>query len=166
MSDEQAAASPERSACGGDLVCGAVIFLIALYVLIESIRMPFYREGLEGFLSSPGFTPGLIAVGLLVLSAALMLRSRHVRLSFGVRTLEVETIRVMTVFGIIFAYILAMPWIGYVAATFLMMLAFQLIFAKRRREPFFIMVWGIGLSALITAALYALFGLFFLIPLP
>jgi len=166
MSDEQAAALPERSAGGGDLVAGAVIFLIALYVLIESIRMPFYREGLEGFLSSPGFTPGLIAVGLLALSAALMLRSRHVRLSFGVRTLEVETIRVLTVFGIIFAYILVMPWIGYVAATFLMMLAFQLIFAKRRREPFFIVVWGIGLSAVITAALYALFGLFFLIPLP
>lgn len=41
-----------------------------------------------------------------------------------------------------------------------------MIFAKRRREPVFIAVWGVGLSAVITAALYWLFGEFFLIPLP
>ena len=166
MSDDPAAVSVEQRSSAGDFFAGLVIFLIALYTLIESVRMPFYREGIEGFLSSPGFTPGLVSIGLLGLSGALMLRSRTFKLDLAGARLEVETIRVLTVFGIIFVYVLTMPWIGYVAATFLMMLGFQLIFAKRRREPFFIAVWGIGLSAVLTGILYALFGKFFLIPLP
>ena len=57
-----------------------MIFAVSLYVLITSIRMPYYGDA--GALSSPGLTPGLIALFMLALSAALMLRSRRFRLPF------------------------------------------------------------------------------------
>ena len=125
--------------------------------------MPLYGDA--GALSSPGLTPGLVSLFLLVLSAALMLRSRRFRAAFGGISIDVETKRVLTVFLIIFIYVAAMPWVGYVPATFLMLLAFQVIFARQHTLAF-IVIWGVGLSAFLTAALYYLFGEIFLIPLP
>jgi hypothetical protein len=168
MTEIEKATPPEASAdqaaqAGRDFLVGLIIFAISLYTLIESVRMPFYGDA--GALSSPGLTPGLVSLFLLVLSAALMLRSRHFRTTLGGFSIDVETKRVLTVFLIIFVYIAAMPWIGYVPATFLMLLAFQTIFAKQRTLAF-LLIWGIGLSAVLTAALYYLFGQIFLIPLP
>lgn len=159
---DEAADRPDHAA-GRDFLVGLIIFAISLYTLIESVLMPYYGD--SGALSSPGLTPGLVSLFLLALSAALMLRSRNFRFVFhGIGTTP-EARRVLTVFAIIFVYIAVMPWTGYVMATFLMLLAFQLIFAKLRTISF-ILIWGIGLSAALTAALYYLFGEIFLIPLP
>jgi hypothetical protein len=164
MSDPETAASdaPLRKA-GADFVAGLVIFVVSLYALIASIRMPYYGDA--GALSSPGLTPGLISLFMLVLSAALMLRSRRFRLPFTWTAPSVEARRVLTVFGLVFLYVLLMPWIGYAIATFLMLFAFQTIFVARR-DLKFLLIWGGGLSLFLTAALYYVFGQIFLIPLP
>jgi hypothetical protein len=65
----------------------------------------------------------------------------------------------------VFLYVLVMPWIGYALATFLMLFAFQTIFVGRR-DLKFLLIWGGGLSLVLTAALYYVFGQIFLIPLP
>jgi hypothetical protein len=148
---------------GADFVAGLVIFVISLYALIASIRMPYYGDA--GALSSPGLTPGLIAVFMLVLSAALMLRSRRFRLPITFAAPGIEARRVLTVFGLVFLYVALMPWIGYPVATFLLLFAFQTIFVARR-DLKFLLIWAGGLSLALTAALYYVFGQIFLIPLP
>jgi len=159
---EPAPDAPLRKA-GADFVAGLVIFVVSLYVLITSIRMPYYGDA--GALSSPGLTPGLIALFMLALSAALMLRSRRFRLPFTWTAPSLETRRVLIVFGLVFLYVLLMPVIGYAIATFLLLFAFQTIFTGRR-DLRFLLLWGGGLSLFLTAALFYVFGQIFLIPLP
>jgi hypothetical protein len=164
MSDpETAAQDASLRKAGADFVVGLVIFVISLYALIASIRMPYFGDA--GALSSPGLTPGLIALFMLVLSTALMLRSRRFRLPFTLTAPNIETRRVLTVFGLVFLYVLLMPWLGYAVATFLMLFAFQTIFTARR-DLRFLLIWAGGLSLALTAALYYVFGHIFLIPLP
>lgn len=162
---EPATAAPDGALrkAGADFVAGLVIFVASLYVLIASVRMPYYGDA--GALSSPGLTPGLIALFMLVLSAALMLRSRRFRLPFSLSAPSIEARRVLMVFGLVFLYVLLMPWIGYAIATFLMLFAFQTIFMARHDLKFLLIRAG-GLSAALTAALYYVFGQIFLIPLP
>jgi hypothetical protein len=164
MSDpETAAQDASLRKAGADFVVGLVIFLVSLYALITSIRMPYFGDA--GALSSPGLTPGLIAAFMLVLSTVLMLRSRRFRLPFTMTAPSIETRRVLIVFGLVFLYVLLMPWIGYAVATFLMLFAFQTLFTARRDLRFLLIRAG-GLSLFLTAALYYVFGHIFLIPLP
>jgi hypothetical protein len=164
MSDpETAAQDASLRKAGADFVVGLVIFLVSLYALITSIRMPYFGDA--GALSSPGLTPGLIAAFMLVLSTVLMLRARRFRLPFTMTAPSIETRRVLIVFGLVFLYVLLMPWIGYAVATFLMLFAFQTLFTARR-DLRFLLIWAGGLSLFLTAALYYVFGHIFLIPLP
>jgi hypothetical protein len=164
MSDpETAAQDASLRKAGADFAVGLVIFLVSLYALITSIRMPYFGDA--GALSSPGLTPGLIAAFMLVLSTVLMLRSRRFRLPFTMTAPSIETRRVLIVFGLVFLYVLLMPWIGYAVATFLMLFAFQTLFTARR-DLRFLLIWAGGLSLFLTAALYYVFGHIFLIPLP
>ena len=164
MSEPETAAPDERlRKAGADFVAGLIIFVVSLYALIASIRMPYFGDA--GALSSPGLTPGLIALFMLVLSAVLMLRSRRFRLPFTLAVPSVEARRVLTVFGLVFLYVLLMPWIGYVLATFLMLFAFQTIFTGRH-DLRFLLIWAGGLSLALTAALTYVFGHIFLIRLP
>ena len=41
----------------------------------------------------------------------------------------------LTVFGLVFLYVLLMPGIGYAIATFLLLFAFQTIFTAQARPP-------------------------------
>lgn len=148
---------------GADFFAGLAIFLASLYVLIESYRMPFYGD--SGALGSPGLTPGLIAVFMLVLSASLMWRSRVFRVPWVIKPPDEPARRVLTVFGLVVLYVAAMPLIGYAPATFLLLLAFQTIFVKKR-DLRFLLIWGVGLSAVLTAVLWYVFSEIFLIPLP
>jgi hypothetical protein len=148
---------------GADFLAGLAIFLVSLYVLIESYRMPFYGD--SGALGSPGLTPGLIALFMLALSAALMWRSRVFRIPLTLKTPDEPARRVLTVFGLVVTYVALMPVIGYVPATFLLLFAFQTIFTQKR-DLQFVLIWGVGLSAALTAILWYVFGEIFLIPLP
>ena len=81
-----------------------------------------------------------------------MLRSRPFRLPFRGTLPSVETRRALVVFALVFLYVLLMPWLGYVAATFLLLFAFQTIFTARR-DLRFLLIWAVGLSALVLALL-------------
>jgi len=164
MTDHPAVTEEARQRrAGADFLAGLAIFAVSLYALITSIRMPYYGDA--GALSSPGLTPGLISLAMMVLSVVLMLRSRRFRRPFELRLPGIEARRVLTVFAIVFLYVLLMPWMGYAVATFLMLLAFQTIFVARR-DLRFLLIWGVGLSAVLTGALYYVFAKIFLIPLP
>ncbi len=153
--------SPEKAA--PDFLAGAFLALLSLYVLASSYRMPHFSG--SGWLGSPGLTPGLIALILLVLSIALMVRARSFRLPLGPWSPRIESLRAAACFAMIFVYIAVTPWIGYVPATFGLLFAFQTAFAKRLTVRY-VLVWSIGLSALITALLWYVFGEIFFVPLP
>jgi hypothetical protein len=147
----------------GDFAAGLVIFLIALYTGYESIRMPFYGD--SGVWGSPGLTPGLISAVLLGLSALLMFRARRFAwANVGVSISPVMR-RGMGVLALILAYVAAIPHAGYVPATFVMLFAFQLIYARSRNFTY-LAVWVFGLSVILTAVLYYVFAELFLIPMP
>jgi hypothetical protein len=153
--------SPEKAA--PDFLAGAGLALLSLYVLVSSYRMPHFSG--SGWLGSPGLTPGLVALVLLILSIALMVRARDFRLKVGPFSPKIETIRAASCFAMIFVYILVTPWIGYVPATFLLLFAFQTAFA-RKLSVTYVLVWSIGLSAVLTATLWYVFGEIFFVPLP
>lgn len=157
------AGAPSRVNPAADFIAGVVLFLVALYALVESVRMPFYGD--SGVLGSPGLTPGIISAVLMLLSALLILRSRRFRLSSLRLGMTVERWRGLAVLGVILAYAAGVPTIGYVPATFLMLVVFQIAFAPKHSVAYFI-VWGLGLSAALTAALWYLFGEIFFVPLP
>lgn len=148
-----------------DFIAGLVLFLVAGYALYESVYMPHFAKGFEGYLSSPGLTPGLLSVGLLIMSAVLMWRGRTFKLSFNISRPHIETWRMLLALFIVVGYVILLKALGYVIATFLMMATFQTVFS-RRRSPKYILIWCIGLSAVLTAALYYVFAHIFLIPMP
>ena len=152
-----------REKAAPDFFAGVVLALISLYVLVTSVRMPHYSG--SGWLGSPGLTPGLIALALLVLSIALMVRARDFRLSFAGFSPRIESLRAAACFVMIFVYIAITPWIGYVPATFLLLFAFQTAFA-RKLSVRYVLVWSLGLSALLTLILWYVFGQIFFVPLP
>ena len=157
--------SPERVGAenAGDFFAGLVIFLIALYTGYESVNMPFYGD--SGVWGSPGLTPGLISAVLLLLSAMLMFRARHfARHHVGISISPVMR-RGLGTFALIIAYVAAIPYAGYGPATFIMLFVFQTIYAKSRSLSFLI-IWSLGLSAVLTVALYYVFAELFLIPMP
>ena len=154
-----------RRASGSDFAAGLVLGLIALYTLIDSIRMPYYESGERGPLSSPGLTPGLLSLGLLLLSLVLMFRARGFAWRLAVTRPTPEAWRVLAVLAILVVYVALLKPLGYVIATFVMLAVFQFIFARRRTLAY-VLIFCLGLSAVVTAALYYAFAVFFLIPLP
>ena len=125
--------------------------------------MPYYGD--SGVLGSPGLTPGLIASVILLLSAMLMLRARGFAGSEQSISITADIWRGLLVLAIILVYVAVLPLVGYAPATFVMLLVFQLVFAPLRNWRYMI-IWGLGLSAVLTAVLYYVFAEFFLIPLP
>ena len=148
-----------------DFLSGLFVFAVALYALIESYNMPSFGEPDEMNYNTPGLTPMVVSGVLVVLSAALMIRSRKLPFRFEFGGLQIETIRVWITLAIITVFIIMMPFIGYAPATFLMLVAFQLAFA-RKRDWRFILIWVLGLSAVLTGVLYYVFHDIFMIPLP
>ncbi|MCP5149759.1 MAG: tripartite tricarboxylate transporter TctB family protein [Ectothiorhodospiraceae bacterium] len=156
----------QRRHSSKDLVSGAVLGLIATYTLVESIRMPYYEKGIRGILSSPGLTPGLLSIGLIIMSIMLMVRARGARPRFHIPRPDGEAWRVIGVVAVLCLYVAAIKPLGYVTATFIMLAVFQIGFMGRERTVGRVLGYGIVLSALTTALLWYVFGQIFLIPLP
>lgn len=148
---------------GQDLLTGLVLAGIGLWVLVASIRMPHYSG--SGWVGSPGLTPGLVGAVLILLALALASRGVRHGVAFGGWRPGIQGARAAGVVAIVTCYVAVIPWIGYVPATFLMLVVFQSAFA-RAWSLRFLLLWVLGLSAALTAALWWLFATVFLIPMP
>lgn len=147
-------------------MAGLVIFIVALAILVESIRMPVFEKGLRGVLGAPGLTPALLAGGLVLMSLILMIRSRHFAVNLAlVAPPRPETWRVIAMFGLASVYAYFMPIIGFTIATFATLCVFQIVFARRLSVRYVLLV-AVLLSAGIAVALKLLFSRFFFVPLP
>jgi hypothetical protein len=152
-----------RRRTGQDLLAGLVLAGIGLWVLVASLRMPFYSG--SGWVGSPGLTPGVVGAVLIVLALVLASRGLRHSVAFGSWRPGVAGWRAAGVVAIVTGYVAVIPWIGYVPATFLMLVVFQSAFA-RAWSLRFLLLWVLGLSAGLTGALWWLFAKIFLIPMP
>ncbi|MSU90289.1 hypothetical protein GE300_11770 [Rhodobacteraceae bacterium 2CG4] len=71
----------DRGAVRADLFSGAVVTLIGLGGLLESLRMPRFAERNADPYTVPGVTPGLISAMLLIFGVALLVRALRGRAS-------------------------------------------------------------------------------------
>jgi len=92
-------------------------------------------------------------------------RARGFKPSLKRFAFQIETGRVLTLIAILLAYVAAIKPMGYVVATFGMLATFQVVFMQRR-TVLRVLLWPVGLSAAVTAALYYVFAKIFLIPIP
>lgn len=148
-----------------DFFAGLAVLCVALYAFIEAYNMPSFGDPDEAAYNTPGMTPMVVSGALVIMAVALIIRSRHVSFSWTFNAIGSETIRVLITFGIILGFIIIMPLVGYAPATFLLLFSFQMVFARKRTIKF-ILIWGVGLSGLLTAILFHVFGNIFMIPLP
>jgi len=108
----------ELSVQNGDRLSGAVVLALALYVSYEALKLKFGSVTRPG----PGFYPTVLALLLVGVSAALVLRSlrageRHLQVSFGGRT---GHIAITAVAIIVYAAVLEM--VGFLPCTFALVL--------------------------------------------
>ena len=145
-----------------ELLLGLLVTGFALFVIIESIRMP--QRGHLGVLMSPGFVP--LITGLALLLLGLILDIRAIRAGglgqVGILAKQIiqdeESRRFLWVTGFIALYIVGLVgWVPFILATFIFHLA---IFTYLKIGPW----WKIGLftvicTALVSVILPELFGM-------
>ena len=107
----------------GDLLLGLIVSAFALFVLVESIRMP--QRGHLGFVCYPGFVPFLTGMALILLSMLINLRAlrkgghRHVGRLLRAVTHNEEGRRFLCILGFMVLYIVGLLGrVPFVAATF------------------------------------------------
>lgn len=153
-----------RLPSSGDFIAGAVFFAVALAALVEAFRMPLYGEGVRGIVGSPSLTPAILSLGMLLVSIALMVRSRGATIRLSSVSPAPGGGRVLTMFLLAGGYAAALPFVGYTIATFVALATFQVAFSQRRSWRYFAVV--VFISALLAVMLKILFSRFFFIPLP
>jgi len=151
----------------GEIIFSAVCIAFFGFMLVETFEL--LGKGRAGEVGS-GMWP-FMALSISTLLSVLMLIS-NIRKSRaagpGVQELSAETIaekrhaRVTVTLSVVcfLAYIIVTPWIGFIIATLLFILAFALVLGERRR-------WVLAISpVLMTAVIIAVFAKFITIPFP
>lgn len=149
-----------------DFIVSIVIILFSLFLIFQSIVMPKYEEW--GLYATPGLSPLVFSLLLLFTGLILFIRSllqqgykiRLRREHFSRLCASVQVQRFLTVLGLVLLYALLLGKVhfiilstGYVAGT---------IFYFRNTR------WWVNLliSVSIAAAIWVLFNVIFLVPLP
>lgn len=141
-----------------DLWSGIFWLIISIYILAESLRLGFGHFSRPG----PGFLLFWSALVLGVLSILICIRAVIVKNGTDIKRLWVGIgwKKVIPVIGSLLLYPVFLPVIGYIVATFCLLL-FLFIGIKRSR------IWLSGLSSLLVTVLsYLLFNSWLGVELP
>jgi putative tricarboxylic transport membrane protein len=123
-----------------ELGAAVVLLAAALAGLVEAWRLPLGRVVAPG----PGFFPFTLAAGLTVTAVLLLVRARRRPAPAPPPATPGGRARLVTVVVALFAYTALLGWLGFVLATFLLMLALF-----RAAEPH---RWPVTLLAAASAA--------------
>lgn len=141
-----------------DIIAGTIVTVVGVYVLIQSLQLDLYVEGVPG----PGFFPTLLAVALTLGGALLVatrLATQQVADDFEIPT-RGQARRSLGLWAAILVATFLIGLIGFLAAMFLLVAAILLGIEGRR---------GLGAVATIVATpvlAYLLFGSLLQVPLP
>jgi hypothetical protein len=147
-----------RSRRPGELVFVVLLLLASLWLFWQSVLI----SGFSG-LSTPGVFP-MLASGVMVVSALWILRDTARRAPDGGginRFLEqVTPLRQVVMLGLVALYVAVMPWLGFVVASGLFLVA-AIGFLWRRN-----IFLTAGLSAVALGVIYLIFRVAFQVVLP
>ncbi len=148
----------DRSRRPGELVFVILLLLASLWLFWQSVLI----SGFSG-LSTPGVFP-MLASGVMVISALWILRDTAKRAPDGggiSRFVEqITPLRQVVMLGLVALYVALMPWLGFVVASGVFLIA-TISFLWRRN--FFLTV---GISALALGVIYLIFRVAFQVVLP
>ena len=144
----------------GDLVLSIFITLFAVFVIVESLRMP--HRGHLGLLVTPGFSPFFTGVALLLLSLILDIRAirrkGHIHLGSWLKAAvaEEENQRFLVILAAMGLYVVVLLGrVSYVAATFVF---HALVFTYLKiGKPLKIIAYALLATALVSLLLPKLF---------
>lgn len=147
-----------RSRRPGELVFIALLLLASLWLFWQSVLISGFRG-----LSTPGVFP-MLASGVMVVSVLSILRdsARRAPNGGGIRRFleQIAPLRQGVMLGLVALYVAVMPWLGFVVASGLFLVA-TIGFLWRRS----IMLTA-GISAVALGVIYLIFRVAFQVVLP
>lgn len=149
----------ERKVRTVNVVSGIIFLVLSGLVLVESLGLQFYAEGVPG----PGFFPTLLAISLALGGAVLIVMSLvkpAEELGQFERPTPVQAQRSLGVWLALLIAIFAVQFVGFVLAMFLLVAALML-FIERRRS-----IGSIVTIVLTPLLAYLLFGALLQVRLP
>jgi hypothetical protein len=151
-----------------DIYAGIILIVLALFVIVESWRMPREFLGFPAY-AGPGIVTGLLGIGLLGMAVTLVVRAcRRPGASTGISRADLQnylahpqTRRLGLVLGLAVAYLLSLGrGIPYYVTTGAYLFITMAVFRAASW-------WVIALvSGLATTGLAVVFNKIFLVPLP
>jgi putative tricarboxylic transport membrane protein len=152
----------------GEIVFSGACAAFFAFMLFETLDL--LGQGRPGEVGS-GFWPSMalaVSLGLSLLMLVASIKKYKAAAREGVRELSAEAVaekrrqRTTVILSIVtfLAYIIVMPWIGFILATLIYILAFAWALGERRR-------WVLAVSPfLVTAVIVGVFAKFITIPFP
>jgi putative tricarboxylic transport membrane protein len=122
-----------------------VLLVLGLAGIIEARKLPFGSVATPG----PGFFPLCLAAGFSLVALALVIRSRGEREGEGAAPLILPGRRDKVIAAIVtlVAYALVLEWLGFIAATFLLMLV---LFRAVEPQRWIVALGGAAACALLS----------------
>jgi hypothetical protein len=150
--------SGEPSRRPGEVAFAAILVALSLWLFWQATRI----SGFSG-LATPGIFP-MLAAGLMTVSSAVVLRGALRRApapgGIGRFLAEVTPLRLVLVLGLVALYVATLPWLGFILASALFLLASMGLLWRRR--PL-----AVALVAAVSLALvYVVFRVLFQVVLP
>jgi len=142
-----------------DVAVGAIVVALALFVLVQSLQLNFYIEGIPG----PGFFPTLLAIALgltgVILAAVSFVRAKTSSEPFPAPSSS-QVKRSMSVWLAVVASVLLVSMVGFLLAM-LALAAFLILGLERQRT-----LAGVAGVIIIPLGAYLLFSVLLGVPLP
>ncbi len=139
----------------GDRIWGIVILIFGGVYLIEGFRIP---EAVIGDPLGPRIFPTILGCSMAACGAYLIIKPE----GGGVQPILVRRsfIQVLFLCALLLLYAIILPWLGYLPATFLLLLIAAMIMGERSFTR------GLVISAVFSAGVFLLFTRVLTIPLP
>jgi putative tricarboxylic transport membrane protein len=142
-----------------DVGIGAIVVALALFILVQSLQLKFYIEGIPG----PGFFPTLLAIALgltgVILAVVSFVRSKSSSEPFAAPTRN-QVKRSLSVWLAVVASVLLVSIVGFILAM-LALAAFLILGLERQRT-----LAGVASVIIIPLGAYLLFSALLGVPLP
>jgi putative tricarboxylic transport membrane protein len=141
-----------------DQISSLVWILLAVYIVVESLRLPLgsWRD------PGPGFLPLGSGLGLGILGLVAYLQARSRKKDEGQKSWysEEKQKSLILILAVLLGYAFALDWLGFLLATFLLLvMLFRFVEPQR-------WIVAIGGSALASIASYVIFELWLKTQLP
>lgn len=139
-----------------DYVTSLGALVISVYIYVESAS--FAVEG-GGLAKNPAYYPRALALLLAVLAVALLINALIRREKPGVSINKELLLNVGSVFGLIFLYVLAFQYLGFIVSTLAFIACGVLLYGGNIKS-------ALLCAVPVTAAVYIVFHILMKVPMP